>query len=370
MLDPTHLKKTVGNGVERWLARNRSLVLRQTPVWAQSTAVIVISLASIAVVGSILFKIDEVVTVQGQLESVTGSVEVKTPAGGQVHQVHFQDGQLVKKGAKLITFDTSRAADTKSTLTKLIDLESQRLASTLQTLQSKTLVIQKKLATSREITQQLGFLVKSGGFQRVQYLRQLDNLYQLEAELANIKLEIKNAEINSQKTIDQLENELRQAELQLKYQVVIAPEDGIVFDPKVRPRGVFGAGETLLTIVPQQGLQARIYVPNKDIGFVKTGQKAQVRVDAFPFTRYGELKGLVAQIGADALPPDDTSSVYRFPIKLTLDKSFLQTKDNIIPLMSGMSITANLKLREKRVISLVSDLLVDQTESIKSIRQQ
>ena len=41
-----------------------------------------------------------------------------------------------------------------------------------------------------------------------------------------------------------------------------------------------------------------------------------------------------------------------------------------IPLRSGMSITANLKLREKRVISLLSDLLVDQTESVKSIRQQ
>ena len=41
-----------------------------------------------------------------------------------------------------------------------------------------------------------------------------------------------------------------------------------------------------------------------------------------------------------------------------------------IPLKPGMSITTNLKLRDKRVISLVSDLLVDQTDSIKSIRQQ
>jgi len=111
-------------------------------------------------------------------------------------------------------------------------------------------------------------------------------------------------------------------------------------------------------------------VPNKDIGFVKTGQIAKVRVDAFPFTRYGELEGRVAQIGADALPPDESANFYRFPVKLMLDRSYLQSDGVKIPLRSGMAITANLKLREKRVISLISDLLVDQTESVKTLRQQ
>ncbi|MFT7658816.1 MAG: hemolysin D [Cyanobium sp.] len=115
-------------------------------------------------------------------------------------------------------------------------------------------------------------------------------------------------------------------------------------------------------------------VSNKDIGFVKTGQEAKVRVkvrvDAFPFTRYGELKAKVTQIGADALEPSEVQNFYRFPVKLELDRSYLESQGVRIPLRSGMAITTNLKLREKRVISLISDLLVDQTDSVKSIRQQ
>ena len=61
---------------------------------------------------------------------------------------------------------------------------------------------------------------------------------------------------------------------------------------------------------------------------------------------------------------------YRFPVKLTLEHFFLESKGVQIPLKPGMSITTNLKLRDKRVISLVSDLLVDQTDSVRSIRQQ
>ena len=110
-------------------------------------------------------------------------------------------------------------------------------------------------------------------------------------------------------------------------------------------------------------------MPNKDIGFVKQGQKAKIRIDAFPFTRYGELDGSVTYFGADALPPDKNANFYRFPIKLKLAKSYLDSDGFKIPLKSGMAITTNLKLRDKRVISLISDMLVDQTDSVRSIRQ-
>ena len=75
------VKQKLGDATNRWLAKNRSLVLRQTPVWAQSMAAIVIGLGTVVVVGSVVFKIDEVVTVQGQLQSIGGSVDLKSPVG-------------------------------------------------------------------------------------------------------------------------------------------------------------------------------------------------------------------------------------------------------------------------------------------------
>ena len=117
------IKEKVGDAANNWLARNRSLVLRQTPVWAQSLAILMIGLGGIIVVGGILFRIDEVVTVAGQLKSIGGTVEVMTPAGGSVSQVFFKDGDYVDLGEPLIRFDTRQAASDKKLLTSQINYE-------------------------------------------------------------------------------------------------------------------------------------------------------------------------------------------------------------------------------------------------------
>ncbi len=378
------IKQKAGDAANRWLARNRSLVLRQTPVWAQSLVALMISLGGIAVIGGIFFRIDEVVTVQGQLKSIGGTVDVKTPAGGLVAEVLFQDGETVVKGQKLLRFDTREASNQKATLTRQIALEEDQLQNQLKTLESQqaTLagrqeVLEQRLNTKSTILSEMTALVEQGGFQRLQYLEQQDQVFEMQTQVNDlaeqrnrIQLQADQIRLQSRKSINQMRNQLQQAEVLLQYQNVIAPVSGVIFDPQARVDGVLGAGERILSIVPQQGLYAEVFVPNKDIGFVKSGQPAKVRVDAFPFTRYGELPATVSQIAADALEPDSMQSFYRFPVKLKLEKSFLESDDVKIPLKSGMAITTNLKLRDKRVISLVSDLLVDQTDSVRSIRQQ
>ena len=124
---PLQAKEVISQTAERWLARNRSLVLRQTPVWAQSLATIVVSLGLSGIAAGLLFRIDEVVTVTGQLESLGGSVEVKTPAGGKIASVLFQDGSIVRKGQPLVRFDTRQAATDQATNSKLIQLERSQL---------------------------------------------------------------------------------------------------------------------------------------------------------------------------------------------------------------------------------------------------
>ena len=378
------LKDRAGEAANRWMAKNRSLVLRQTPVWAQSLTAILIGLGSIGLLASILFKIDEVVTVQGQLKSIGGTVEVKTPAGGRVAEVLFKDGELVQKGQLLVRFDTRQAADEQKTLRKLIAAEKKDLQNRLDLLDSQEKVFEgrlrvtlAKLETNQEIVNELKVLTDVGAFQRVQFLERQDQILALQTQvsevkqqLSQLKLERSRTIISANKSIDQMTNSLRKAELQLQYQSVSSPVSGIVFDPKAVSQGVLSGGERIVSIVPQKGLYAEVYVPNQDIGFINQGQEAKVRVQAFPFTQYGELSGSVSQIAADALEPSTAMQFYRFPVKIDLEESFLMSKGSQIPLKPGMAITSNLKLREKRLISLVSDLLVDQTDSIKSMRQQ
>ena len=358
------------NKVEKWFEKHRSLVLRQTPFWAQSIAGVMIGIGVLGVTAGSILRIDEVLTVAGQLESISGSVDIKAPVGGKIADVYFEDGQLVKKGDLLATFDTREAAVNKKTIIELIDLESKELKNTQKILESKRKVLQEKLNTTRKMVDELKKLVQIGGVQRFQYLQKQNELYEAEERLKLIEFEINTEYINSTKRIERLRNELNQASVQLQYQNVIATSSGIIFEPNIAKSSVIGSGETIVTIVPQGGLKAKVYVANQDIGFVDKNQTARIRVDAYPFTQYGELVGRVAQIGADALEPDQKANYYRFPVKINLDKNYLENKSIKVPLLSGMSITANIKLRDKRVISLISDIFVKQVDSIKNIRQQ
>ena len=378
------IKQRAGDAANRWLEKNKSLVLRQTPVWAQSFAVLLVSLGSIALAGGIFFRIDEVVTVGGQLKSIGGTVEVMTPAGGRVAKVFFSDGEVVQKGQLLLKFDTRRAASQKNMLIKQIEFENQQLQTQLQALKSqeRTIngryeVLKQSLSTRKAILEDMKSLVDQGGFQRLQYLERRDQIFGLQRQITDtqeqmsrINLESQRLTLQSRKSIDQMKTELNNAELQLQYQNVVAPVSGIVFDPKVRAESVLASGQRILSIVSQGGLYAEVFVPNKDIGYIKPQQNAKVRVDAFPFTRYGEIAAKVSQIAADALPPNETQPFFRYPVKLKLERSTLSSDGVSIPLKPGMAITTNLKLRDKRVISLVSDIFVDQTDSIRSLRQQ
>ena len=237
-------------------------------------------------------------------------------------------------------------------------------------------ILKRKIKTKTTIFNDLQVLQSQGGFQRIQILEMQDQLLELQQSLAILEEEVEQAqfrlidqEINSQKTVQQLTKSLNDAKLQLKYQSVRAPVSGIIFDQNAVENGVLTASERLLSIVSQDGLYAEVNIPNKDIGYIKVGQKADVRIDAFPFTQFGTIEGSIESIGADALEPTTNVSFYSFLGKINLDSNHLIQNKRKIPLKPGMSVTTNLVLGSKPLISLVSDLFVRQLDSVKGIRQ-
>ena len=123
-----------------------------------------------------------------------------------------------------------------------------------------------------------------------------------------------------------------------------------------------------MDIIPSDAAKAEVFVSNRDIGFVNLGQDSQVRVDAYPFTKFGDLQGKVSSIGADVLEPDSTNSNYRFPITITLNSPVLKSQGRDLPLKPGMSVQANLRLREKKLISIVTDMFSRNVEGLKTLR--
>ena len=95
-----------------------------------------------------------------------------------------------------------------------------------------------------------------------------------------------------------------------------------------------------------------------------------ISIDSFPASDFGVLEGVVAFIGSDALPPDSSSSIrtFSFPVTIDLSDQFLNLKDgNSLPLQTGMSLTANIKLRKVSYLRLLLSNFKSKTDSLKEI---
>jgi HlyD family secretion protein len=210
-----------------------------------------------------------------------------------------------------------------------------------------------------------------------------DKMADNQKRIAEIDSQISRIIIDNNKRIAELDSQISQAQQTIKYQKITAPIDGVVFDLKARPGFVPqpSQAEALLKIVPDgcptqvkdaaKGcLVAEVDVTNQDIGFVRVGQKADIRIDSFSYSEYGDIKGEVISIGSDALPPDETHRFYRFPVRVSLNSQELVLKDkSTLPLQSGMSVSVNIKVNENRtVLSLFTDMFNKQVDTLKQVR--
>lgn len=198
-----------------------------------------------------------------------------------------------------------------------------------------------------------------------------DKMADNEKQMAEIDSQLTKNAIENEKRIAEIDSQISKTEVTLNYQEVRAPVAGRVFDLKAFSGFVPqpSQAEALLKIVPDDHLVAEVDITNQDIGFIRPGMKADVRIDSFPFSEFGDVKGEVASIGSDSLPPDEINRFYRFPTKIQLDEQVLQVNDTEIPLKSGMSVSVNIKVREKRtVLSLFTELFTKKVESLKEVR--
>ena len=154
----------------------------------------------------------------------------------------------------------------------------------------------------------------------------------------------------------------------ISYRTIRAPIDGTVFDAKISPQMVVNADQSVLKLVPANRLQANLAISDGDIGFVKVGMPVNVSVDSFPSGEFGYIKGTLIKLGSDVLPPDGQFQQYRFPATVSLEQQSVEFGDQKLNLQSGMGLSANIKLRSRPVITIVSDLFTKQLDGVKRFR--
>ena len=167
--------------------------------------------------------------------------------------------------------------------------------------------------------------------------------------------------------LENLQSELVRIAEDLSYRVIKAPIDGKVFDIRATPSSVIAADQVFLKLVPD-GQLVRVNITNRDIGFVKIGLPVTVGVDSFPAGEFGYINGTLTSIGSDALPPDQANPYYRFPATVSLKQQIVEAGGQSLNLQSGMSVSANIRLRSRPVINIISDMFTKQLEGVKRFR--
>ena len=160
--------------------------------------------------------------------------------------------------------------------------------------------------------------------------------------------------------------EMIKANKRVTLQSLRAPVAGKVHQLSIHTiGGVVTPAQELMHIIPHDDpVEVEAWLPNKDIGFVHEGQTAEIKVETFPFTKYGLVDGEILNVSSDATPDENLGLVYAMRVKM--NKTTMQVKDKIVNLSPGMAVTVEANLGKRRIIEfLLSPLLRYKDESIR-----
>jgi HlyD family secretion protein len=381
---PGALVRAAQNAIERRVQTNREeLGLQQSRFLVRTIIWVLLGTSGAALAWLALAKTDEVVVAPGKLEPVGDVKTVQMPVGGVLDQILVKDGQRVRQGQILMRLDNEATVDREGSIRAGLAAKQQQLRLKqvelnryLNLNDTEQQVLRRNLELENQIMLRLESLQKNGATSELQYLQQRNKVREVEGEIQKNAVDRLRQTAILEQSIQQLQGELAdlrskltELTINIRYQDLRSPVDGVVFDLKPKGQGfVAQTSEPVMKIVPFSALQAKVEIDSSDIGFVRVGRPAEISIDSFPSTDFGVLQGSLSSIGSDALPPDQLKQTYRFPATVRLNsQQFRLRSGQILPLQVGMSLTANIKLRKVSYLQLLLGSFQDKAESLRRL---
>lgn len=372
------------------------LEIIERPAHKAGTVIIVgfFTLLAAAVIWACLSKIDVVVTASGSVQPKGNINVVKTYAGGTVKSINVSEGAFVKKGETLINLDTeSLDIDEKKLenqkkilemqkeiyqkinkgedISKLkIDKYDDELQPYVKAIKDSdasyknTLESLEKEKSTADLNKQIAEIQREeyneNGSDRQKRMQELTvNQYQEAIEEADLKIKdakmqysvqinSKITEINGQ--LDEINSDLEKYKLSKEYQQITSPVDGYVNSIAVNIVGqAVSSAEELVTIVPENAEPEMVcYIKNMDIADIEVGTETEIKLEAYPYNKYGTVKGNVTYISPSAFVNEKMGSVYLVKINIT------EIPDGI-DIISGLSGNIEIKIGKRSVMDYFLD---------------
>ena len=377
------LQNTLDNSIKE--TDQDEKILKQNFFWAKGITWVLIG-TSVSFVGWLaIAKTDEILIAQGKLEPIGKVKEIQIPTGGVAKLILVESGDLVEKGDVLIELNAEIAKQNLLSITDQLNQKKMQLKLKNDEIKMTKLLNKEEIKSSQieleletDLLKKYKLLFENGAYSEIDFLQQTNKVNQLKILIEKDKLEGKKTEVLLSQQLKVLESEVSgliskkiAANVNLGYQSIKSPVNGVVFDLKPTNVGfVAQTSQPIMKIVPIENLEANVLVPTDKIGFVRKGMAVDISIDSFPASDFGVLEGSVSFIGSDALPPNSSSEIrtFNFPVTIDLSDQFLNLKDgNSLPLQTGMSLTANIKLRKVSYLRLLLSNFKSKTDSLKQI---
>jgi membrane fusion protein len=335
--------------------------------------------------------------VEGFLATDVGEARVLAPAAAVVEELFVKEGAEVKQGAPIARLllsagqttavpkkeleDQKRQVQGELEAAKLlskqqeeqlrgrivtlnaeldqssgeIELQKARVASAQEEVaRGEKLVLEKFWPPSMLIEKKNALLEQQGKLQALRRQRTA-----LERDIANARSDLASIPVKLVQLTAQLERKISEIEAQIRIGIttemnVSAPTTGVVTNIAVARGASVAADGPIATVLPKGSLQAQLLVPTRASGFIREGNSVVLRYDAFPFQRFGQYRGQVADVSRTVWSAGERvgqmvarEPVYRVDVKL--DRQTVMAGGNEMPLRPGMALSADILL-EKRTI--------------------
>lgn len=360
-------------------------ILHQEPI--RGMLIIRVALASIFVlfIWAALTQVDELVKGDGKVVPSSQLQVLQSLDGGIVKAILVKEGDEVKAGQALVEIDTTRfVSSVKENDAQRVALSAraERINALLENrpfilpkdptpdqsvayeqeqryfvnakiqLDNQVAASAEQLASAQRELRLTKPLLSSGAVSEVEVLRLEREVTRLRGLREQAEFEFKN---NLRKDLSDTMaklNSLSEGSVGLqdrvKQSVIRSPLNGYVKRLHVNTvGGVIGAAKDIVEVVPSEdNLSIEAKVPPKDIGFLRVGQKALVKLTAYDFSIYGGIDAVVDSIGADSITDEKGNSYYIVKVKTHK----LQLKKNL-PIIPGMQAEVDIQTGSKSILS-------------------
>jgi hemolysin D len=320
----------------------------------------IIAIFCLALAWACLGTVDIVAVAPGRIVP-SGSTKIVQPFDtGVVRAIHVRDGQSVRAGDALIELDpTMTEADVEHAKAELSQKQAERdtIGATISKLEATIPVLDQKVEVRK-------YLADKALGSKLLYLTDYQELVGQQQDLVVQKSRYREAEA----AVAAATQNVLKAEHRTRLQLLDSPVDGVVQQLAVHTvGGVVTSAQPLLVVVPADArLEIEARVSNQDIGFVRTSQDVEIKVDTFNFTRYGLLHGKVTSLSQDAISRDksqdkddktatdskeSTAEQSFYSARISIDQTQMQVDGSLVNLGPGMAVTVEIKTGTRRIIS-------------------